>query len=202
MLIGAFLGTESPLTVTQMLWVNLIMDTFAAMALASLPPSMEVMQQKPRKREDFIVTKPMWEGILGLGLLFTAVLVGLVVLFQHCTFGPAGQESILQFAWADAPHELTIYQKSVFFTLFVMLQYWNMFNAKAFYTKHSALRGLGSSKGFLLVMVLILVGQVFIVSLGGQMFSVTPLSLIDWLLIIGISSLVFFGGELKRLITK
>ena len=201
-LIGAFLGTESPLTVTQMLWVNLIMDTFAAMALASLPPSMEVMQQKPRKREDFIVTKAMWEGILGLGIFFTAVLIGLVVLFQHCTFGPAGQESLLQFAWANEPHELTIYQKSVFFTLFVMLQYWNMFNAKAFYTKHSALRGLNTSKGFLLVMVLILVGQIGIVTLGGQMFSVTPLSLIDWLLIIGVSSLVFIGGELKRLISK
>ena len=201
-LIGAFLGTESPLTVTQMLWVNLIMDTFAAMALASLPPSMEVMQQQPRKREDFIVTKAMWEGILGLGIFFTAVLIGLVVLFQHCTFGPEGQESLLQFAWANEAHELTIYQKSVFFTLFVMLQYWNMFNAKAFYTTHSALRGLRTSKGFLFVMVFILLGQVAIVSLGGQMFSVTPLNLIDWLLIIGVSSLVFIGGELKRLISK
>lgn len=197
-LIGAFLGTESPLTVTQMLWVNLIMDTFAAMALASLPPSMEVMQQAPRRREDFIVTRPMWQGIIGLGLFFTILLTALVVLFQHCTFGPDGQESLLQFAWSDTPHELTLYQKSVFFTLFVLLQYWNMFNAKAFYTGHSALKGLKACKGFLLVMVLILIGQVIIVSVGGQMFSVTPLSLTDWLLIIGCSSLVFLGGELKR----
>ena len=201
-LIGAFLGTESPLTVTQMLWVNLIMDTFAAMALASLPPSMEVMKQQPRKREDFIVTKAMWEGIIGLGLLFTIVLTSLVVVFQHSTFGFAGQESILHFAWTESAHELTLYQKSVFFTLFVMLQYWNMLNAKAFYTGHSALKGLNACKGFLLVMVLILVGQIAIVSLGGQMFSVTPLHFIDWLIIIGVTSIVFIGGEIKRLFSK
>ena len=200
-LIGAFLGTESPLTVTQMLWVNLIMDTFAAMALASLPPTMEVMQQQPRKREDFIVTKDMWKGIIGMGVLFTVLLIGLVVVFRHCTFGMIGEESLLHFAWTDTPHELTIYQKSVFFTLFVMLQYWNMFNAKAFYTGHSALKGLSSCKGFLFVMVFILVGQVAIVSFGGQMFSVTPLNIVDWLLIIGVSSLVYIFGDIKRLLT-
>ena len=198
-LIGAFLGTESPLTVTQMLWVNLIMDTFAAMALASLPPSMDVMQQQPRKREDFIVNKDMWKGIIGMGVLFTLVLIGLAVVFRHCTFGLPGQESLLNFAWTETTHELTIYQKSVFFTLFVMLQYWNMFNAKAFYTGHSALKGLRSCKGFHFVMALIFFGQVAIVTLGGQMFSVTPLGIIDWLLIIGVSSVVFIGGEIKRL---
>ena len=198
-LIGAFLGTESPLTVTQMLWVNLIMDTFAAMALASLPPTMGVMKQQPRKREDFIVNKDMWKGIIGMGVLFTIVLIGLAVVFRHSTFGLAGQESLLNFAWTETTHELTIYQKSVFFTLFVMLQYWNMFNAKAFYTGHSALKGLSTCKGFLFVMALILFGQVAIVTLGGQMFSVTPLGIIDWLLLIGVSSVVFIGGEIKRL---
>ena len=197
-LIGAFLGTESPLTVTQMLWVNLIMDTFAAMALASLPPTMDVMKQQPRKREDFIVNRDMWKGIIGMGILFTVLLIGLVVVFRHSTFGLVGEETLLQFAWSDTPHELTIYQKSVFFTLFVMFQYWNMFNAKAFYTGHSALKNLKEAKGFLLVMLLIIVGQIAIVSLGGQMFSVTPLHLLDWLILIGVSSLVFIGGEIKR----
>lgn len=201
-LIGAFMDTSSPLTVTQMLWVNLIMDTFAAMALASLPPTMEVMQQQPRKREDFIVTKDMWTGIIGMGVLFTAILIGLVFVFQHSTFGPAGQESLLNFTWTEHSHSLSIYQKSVFFTLFVLFQYWNMFNAKAFYTRHSAFKGLFTSKGFLLVMLLILFGQVAIVSFGGMMFSVTPLSLTDWLLLIGVSSIVLWGGELKRLVVN
>ena len=201
-LIGAFLGTESPLTVTQMLWVNLIMDTFAAMALASLPPTMDVMKQQPRRREDFIVTRDMWFGIIGMGVLFTALLTALVVVFQHSTFGPAGSESLLQFAWSDTPHELTLYQKSVFFTFFVMLQYWNMFNAKSFYTGHSAFRQMSESKGFLSVMGIILGGQVLIVSIGGPMFSVTPLCLTDWLIIIGVTSLVLIGGEIKRAFSR
>lgn len=201
-LIGAFLGTESPLTVTQMLWVNLIMDTFAAMALASLPPNMDVMQDKPRRREDFIVTRSMWHGILGLGVFFTALLIGLNVLFQHCSFGAVGGESLLNFQWDSAPSEMTMYESGVFFSLFVMLQFWNMFNAKAYATGKSALRGITQNSTFLLVALLIIVGQIAIVSFGGEMFRVAPLSLIDWLLIVLMTSPVFIFGELKRLIAK
>lgn len=201
-LIGAFLGTESPLTVTQMLWVNLIMDTFAAMALASLPPSMDVMQDKPRRREDFIVTRSMWHGILGLGVFFTALLIGLNVLFQHCSFGAVGGESLLNFQWDSAPSEMTMYESGVFFSLFVMLQFWNMFNAKAYATGKSALRGITQNSTFLLVALLIIVGQIAIVSFGGEMFRVAPLSLIDWLLIVLMTSPVFIFGELKRLVSK
>lgn len=199
---GAFLGTTSPLTVTQMLWVNLIMDTFAAMALASLPPSPDVMLSKPRRREDFIITRPMWQGILGMGLFFTIVLVGLVVVFRHSTLGPEGQESLLRFAWTSQPHEMTTYQGAVFFTLFVMLQFWNMFNAKAFLTGRSAFHDLRSDRGFMLVSLLIVVGQVVIVSLGGQMFQVCPIALSDWLIIIGTTSLILWAGELKRLFAR
>jgi len=201
-LIGAFLGTESPLTVTQMLWVNLIMDTFAAMALASLPPSMDVMQDKPRRREDFIVTRSMWHGILGLGVFFTALLIGLNVLFQHCSFGAVGGESLLNFQWDSAPSEMTMYESGVFFSLFVMLQFWNMFNAKAYATGKSALRGITQNSTFLLVALLIIVGQIAIVSFGGEMFRVAPLPLIDWLLIVLMTSPVFIFGELKRLVSK
>lgn len=195
---GAFLGTRSPLTVTQMLWVNLIMDTFAAMALASLPPSPDVMQSRPRRREDFIITRPMWQGILGMGIFFTAVLLGLVVVFRHSSLGPVGQESLLQFAWTAEAHDMTTYQGAVFFTLFVMLQFWNMFNAKAFLTGRSAFHDLRHDRGFLLVSLLIIVGQVAIVSLGGRMFQVCPLTLVDWLIIIGGTSVILWAGELKR----
>ena len=196
--IGSFFGTKSPLTVTQMLWVNLIMDTFAAMALASLPPSADVMHDKPRHRDDFIITRSMWQAILGLGAFFTVLLLGLVVVFKNSTFGAAGNESLLQFAWTAEAHEITTYQGAVFFTLFVMLQFWNMFNAKAFLTGRSAFHGLLADRGFLLVSLLIVLGQVLIVSLGGQMFQVCPLSLTDWALIIGGTSVILWAGELVR----
>ena len=201
-LIGAFLGTESPLTVTQMLWVNLIMDTFAAMALASLPPSMDVMKDKPRRREDFIVTRPMWQGIIGLGVFFTALLIGLNIVFQHCSFGAVGAESLLNFQWDSTASEMTTYESGVFFSLFVMLQFWNMFNAKAYATGKSALNGLLGNTTFLLVAALIIVGQILIVSFGGEMFRVSALGAMDWLIIIAVTSPIFLVGELKRLLSK
>jgi Ca2+-transporting ATPase len=178
-LIGAFFDTQSPLTVTQMLWVNLIMDTFAAMALASLPPSEQVMRERPRDRRRFIISTPMWQFICGVGLAMTAVLLLIYILFEQ----------------EDGMSE---YELSLFFTIFVMLQFWNLFNAKAFLTGRSAFAQLGQSKGFLFIVSLIFVGQILIVQLGGEMFNVVPLSLRDWLLIIINTSSVFLFGELWR----
>ncbi len=197
-LIGAFMGTQSPLTVTQMLWVNLIMDTFAAMALASLPPTPDVMNDRPRRREDFIINRPMWWGIVGVGILFTIVLVGILFLFQHYDVAAGGLWSIF-----NGPQvydtTLTAYEGSIFFTIFVMLQFWNMFNARAFQSGKFALSGILGSPTFVLVLGIILIGQVLIVSFGGKMFSVTPLHWLDWLTIIGATSIVFWIGEVKRL---
>ena len=191
-LIGAFMGTQSPLTVTQMLWVNLIMDTFAAMALASLPPTMEVMRDKPRRREDFIVSRPMWAGILGMGALFTALLIALLVVFQQ-----ADVTSLTDSSWIS-----TYGQVGVELTPYEEIQFWNMFNARAFATGHSAFHNLRQCRGFGLIAVVILVGQIIIVTIGGQMFNVTPLPPADWLVIIAVTSLVLWGGELKRLFAK
>lgn len=185
-LLGSLIGTESPLTITQMLWVNLIMDTFAAGALASLPPNERVMNDKPRKSGkdgDFIITRPMSVRIFGVGLAFVVVLMGLLLHF-HASDGLS-------------PHDL-----SWFFSFFVMLQFWNMFNAKAFMEVTSAFANMKASKGFLGVAALILVGQIMIVSLGGPMFNVVPLSIQDWLTIIGSSSLVLWIGEIARLFNR
>lgn len=185
-LLGSLIGTESPLTITQMLWVNLIMDTFAAGALASLPPNERVMNDKPRKSGkdgDFIITRPMSVRIFGVGLAFVVVLMGLLLHF-HASEGLS-------------PHDL-----SWFFSFFVMLQFWNMFNAKAFMEGTSAFANMKASKGFLGVAALILVGQIMIVSLGGPMFNVVPLSIQDWLTIIGSSSLVLWIGEIVRLFNR
>lgn len=185
-LLGSLIGTESPLTITQMLWVNLIMDTFAAGALASLPPNERVMNDKPRKSGkdgDFIITRPMSVRIFGVGLAFVVVLIGLLLHF-HASDGLS-------------PHDL-----SWFFSFFVMLQFWNMFNAKAFMEGTSAFANMKASKGFLGVAALILVGQIMIVSLGGPMFNVVPLSIQDWLTIIGSSSLVLWIGEIARLFNR
>ena len=180
-LAGAFLGTQSPLTVTQMLWVNLIMDTFAAMALASLPPTEQVMNDPPRSRQAFIISNPMWASILITGGIFTVAL--LVVL------------------WHLEKDGMPLYDLSLFFTTFVMLQFWNMFNARAFLTGQSALR-LRGCKGFIFIAATIFIGQVLIVTFGGQMFNVTPLSLRHWLMIIGGTSIVLWTGELVRLVIK
>ena len=185
-LLGSLLGTESPLTITQMLWVNLIMDTFAAGALASLPPNERVMKDKPRrsgKDGDFIITRPMAYNIFGVGLAFVIVLMGLLLHFH-------AQDGL-------TPHDL-----SWFFSFFVMLQFWNMFNAKAFMEDRSAFANLKESKSFLTVALLIIAGQYLIVTFGGEMFSVVPLSWKDWGTIIGSTSLVLWIGEIGRLIER
>ena len=180
---GAIIGTEMPLTVTQILWVNLIMDTFAALALASLPPSREVMAEEPRKQTDFIISKPMAKGILLCSMLFFAC--SLVLLFWCKNSGTAGIDI----------HELTI-----FFTVFVMLQLWNLFNAKSFGSNHSAFHRIYADRGMLLVLLLILVGQWLIVSFGGKMFRTVPLTWQEWGMIIAVTSLVLWIGEMYRLL--
>lgn len=179
-LLGAFFGTELPLTVTQMLWVNLIMDTFAAMALASIAPSMDVMNEKPRRRTDFIITPAMRNNIFGVGLGFLAILMGLLVYFKNL---PGGMDT----------HHLT-----VFFTIFVMLQFWNLFNASVFGTNHSIFKDASHALGMLGVALIILVGQIIIVSCGGKVFRTEPLPLSEWLYIIGGTSFVLWIGEIWR----
>lgn len=200
-LIGSFIGTQSPLTVTQILWVNLIMDTFAAMALASLPPDHNVMREKPRRREDFIVDSSMWRGIIGTGITFTLLLLALLWVMESASI-----TSLTDWSWTatigEVPRMLTPYEESVFFTLFVMFQFWNMFNARAFKTGRSAFHKLRDCRGFLFVMMLILVGQIILVSFGGRMFNVTTLPLCDWIIIIASSSIVLWVGEIFRLITR
>lgn len=197
-LAGAFMGTDSPLTVTQMLWVNLIMDTFAAMALASLPPSEGVMKDRPRRREDFIIDGAMKRGIIGTGALFFLILLGLVYVFEHANITSLTDLCHLSLGQADG---LSLTEKSYIFTIFVMLQFWNLFNARAHLTGRSAFHFKGC-QGFLIILAIILVGQFFIVSLGGQMFSVTPLSVQDWLLIICSTSVVLWVGEIYRLLRR
>ena len=193
-LAGAFMGTESPLTVTQMLWVNLIMDTFAAMALASLPPSETVMRDKPRSRSAFIVTRTMWRDIIGVGMLFTAVLLVFLYYLEHTDITSLTQ----MFGQPFIPmHGLSPYELSLFFTVFVFLQFWNMFNARAFETGRSAFH-LAHCRSFLFIAALIFAGQVLIVELGGPFFSVMPLSFADWIIIIGATSLVLWIGEIIR----
>ncbi len=185
-MLGSLLGSSSPLTITQMLWVNLIMDTFAAGALASLPPSKDVMKEQPRKsgvNGDFIITKPMAMTIFIVAALFVAV--QMLVLYKFNTDGT-----------------LTPYEQSWFFTFFVMLQFWNMFNAKAFMTGRSTFKGISQSRSFVLVALIILVGQYLIVTFGGEMFNVTPLSPKSWLTIIAITSPVLLIGEIIRLFKK
>ena len=185
-MIGSLIGTDSPLTITQMLWVNLIMDTFAAGALASLSPSWTVMKERPRKsgeNGDFIITKSMTRNIFIIGAIFVAVQVALLM-------------------WLSRDGGLTAYGQSEFFTFFVMLQFWNMFNAKAYLSGSSAFKGLWENKSFLLVCLVILLGQFLIVTFGGEMFDVVPLSFESWAVIIASTSVVLWIGELLRLLGK
>ena len=195
-LFGAFTGTESPLTVTQMLWVNLILDTFAAMALVSLPPSPQVMNAKPRDRSAFIITSHMKHRIISTGGLFFLLMMVLLYLFRH-----ADVESLLQPWHLDfsSPGHISPYELSLFFTLFVMLQFWNLFNARAFGTGRSAFH-MAHCDGFVFIALLILVGQYLIVTFGGTMFSVVPLKAADWGIVIAATSAVLWVGELRRLI--
>ncbi|MDE5839680.1 MAG: cation transporting ATPase C-terminal domain-containing protein, partial [Muribaculaceae bacterium] len=194
-----FMGRDSPLTVTPMLWVNRIMDTFAAMALASLPPSASVMKDKPRARETFIINRPMWRSIIGVGGVFFIILLGILYIFEHYSVGSMTQ--IFSFIPQTADPgvaSLTDYELSMFFTIFVFLQFWNMFNARAFQTGRSAFHFKGAS-GFVMIALAILIGQIAIVSIGGEFFNVTPLRLSDWLIIIGSTSMVLWVGEFLRL---
>lgn len=185
-MLGSLIGTESPLTITQMLWVNLIMDTFAAGALASLPPNWSVMKERPRKSGadgDFIITKFMAWNIFVVGAIFVAIQIALLM-------------------WFNQGGGLTGYEQSEFFTFFVMLQFWNMFNAKAYMTGQSAFKGLSENKTFLLVCAVILIGQFLIVTFGGEMFNVVPLTLTSWGVIIASTSLVLWIGEIIRLFSR
>ena len=185
-MLGSLIGTESPLTITQMLWVNLIMDTFAAGALASLPPSWSVMNERPRKsgvNGDFIINKTMAWNIFGVGTIF--VIIQLVLLI-----------------WYNNSNGMSQYEQSEFFTFFVMLQFWNMFNAKAYMTGESAFKGLFADKTFLLVCGIIIAGQFLIVTFGGEMFNVEPLTAKSWGIIIASTSLVLWIGEIKRVFSR
>ena len=197
-LAGAFMGTGSPLTVTQMLWVNLIMDTFAAMALASLPPAERVMHDKPRDRNAFIIDKVMKRTILVTGGLFFLLLLGFVYVCEHADVTSLTALCDLQFGTGTGLSDL---EKSYIFTFFVMLQFWNMFNARAYLTGQSAFH-FKQCQSFLLILFVILIGQIVIVTIGGQMFSVTPLPLQDWAILIGCTSVVLWVGELVRLFRK
>ena len=205
-LIGSLLGTESPLTVTQMLWVNLIMDTLAALALASLPPDKNVMHEKPRNRKAYIINKPMRQRIMWVGLFFVVVLFGFFQYFKHVDVQSFDGFSLLDFFryYFKFDHKTGIntYELSLFFTIFVFMQFWNIFNAKAFMTGQSAFKGLftrGAASGFILTLAIIFVGQILIVSFGGEMFEVEPLLLRDWIRIILGTSVILWAGELGRL---
>ncbi|MCH5326906.1 MAG: cation-translocating P-type ATPase, partial [Duncaniella sp.] len=198
-LAGAFMGMQSPLTVTQMLWVNLIMDTFAAMALASLPPTESVMMEKPRSRTAFIINRTMWMNIIGVGGLFFFLLLCLLWRLEHSEISSLTQIFTTHLTTVNSG--LSPYELSLFFTIFVFLQFWNMFNARAFATGGSALNMQGCS-GFISIALIILIGQIMIVELGGNFFGVTPLNITDWALIIVCTSSVVWIGEIIRLFTR
>lgn len=191
---GAFMGMQSPLTVTQMLWVNLIMDTFAAMALASLPPSPDVMRDKPRPRTAFIISPAMWKFILGVGTVFFFVLLAFLYYLEHTDITCLTQ---IGKPLQGVNTGLSPYELSLFFTSFVFLQFWNMFNARAFESGRSALNLKGCG-GFELIALFIFAGQILIVEIGGDFFQVEPLKLIDWAIIIGATSIVLWVGEIAR----
>lgn len=193
--LGSIFGQELPLTVTQMLWVNLIMDTFAAGALASLPPDPNVMNSKPRKNSDFIVTPSIAKHILVTGFIFVVLLLGMMYYFSS-------PEHLNSFFSYISEEDRGRYFLSYFFTVFVLLQFWNMFNAKAYYTGKSAFAGLSKSAGFEVVALIILIGQVLIVTFGGDVFRTMPLTIQDWGIIIGGTSFVLWIGELTRLLRK
>ena len=209
-LIGAMLGTTSPLTVTQMLWINLIMDTFAAMALASLPPDEGVMKDKPRQREAFIITKDMGRRIIGVGLLFVVVLFGFIQYFGHCEVNTLADFSFRDyfcnfFNFKHVSHGIDAKELSMLFTIFVFMQFWNIFNARAYHTDDSALKGLLRKelrRGFIFTVLIIFIGQILIVNFGGEMFNVVPLPFGDWLRIIIGTSLILWFGEVERWVKR
>lgn len=209
-LLGAVVGTKSPLTVTQMLWINLIMDTFAALALSSLPPDNSVMRNKPRSRKAFIIGRKMARRILGVGLAFVVVLFGFLQYFAHCDVQTLADFSLRDylfnfFNFKHVHDGVSDMELSMLFTIFVFMQFWNIFNAKAFRAQGSALKDLFNKevmKGFGLTVLIILVGQVLIVNFGGEMFNVVPLLFGDWIRIIGFTSIILWIGEIARLFKK
>ena len=198
---GSLVGTEMPLTVTQILWVNLIMDTFAALALSSLPPSREVLSERPRNQQDFILSRPIVKGILTVGILMFIVMF---VFLLHCEYEfivtePSTWKAVLSGTMRGGidRHELTL-----FFTAFVLLQWWNLFNAKAIGSVRSAFRRLYADKGLLLVLLLTFVGQWMIVEWGDDMFRCEPLSPVEWVILLVATSPVMIAGEIYRLIKR
>lgn len=197
-LVGAFMGTESPLTVTQMLWVNLIMDTFGAMALASLPPSQSVMKDKPRDRKAFILTKPMMKDILGVGGFFFLLLVVFLYIFQHTEI--TQMTDLLHCKLGEA-NGLSPYEQTLLFSIFVWTHLWYMFNTRSFETGKSFFQ-LKMSKEFFTIVAIIFIGQVVIVEGLYDFFNCTPMKLMDWVIIVVLSSLVLWIRELWHLLTK
>ncbi len=200
-LVGAFMGTESPLTVTQMLWINLIMDTFAAIALASLPPSRRVMENKPRDRNASILSKPMRIEILGVGFFFFFLLVAMLYIFEHGEY-TSMRDLFLNLHICERDG-LSTYELTLLFTTFVMTHFFYLFNARAFETGRSALHFKGCN-GLLTIVAIILIGQIAMVEVPGlqQFFNVEGLKLIDWVIIIIGSSFVLWVREIWHLLTK
>lgn len=182
--VGAIFGTDLPLTVVQILWVNIIMDTFAAMAMASLPPNPEVMLDKPRPRDEFIITRAMARTIFTCGIVVVAVLLGMM------------------FWWTATAGGMNEVQLTLFFSVFVFLQFWNMFNAKGFETKHSVFTCVRGCREFFLILLAIGIGQVLIVEVGGEVFRTVPLAWRQWAWVIGGTSLIAVGGELVRAVRR
>jgi Ca2+-transporting ATPase len=182
-LLGPYLGVDTPLTVMQMLWINLIMDTFAALALATEPPQWSVMDRPPRRPEDFIVTRAMAWNILGTGITVMLFLLGLLLYFER-------------------GGKVTDHEESIFFTTFVLLQFWNMFNARAWGINCSAFSGLLENKAFLGIAAAILLGQFLIVTFGGKTFRTEPLTLVEWIAIIFATSVILIVGEVRRALTR
>lgn len=208
-LFGSFMGTESPLTVTQMLWVNLIMDTFGAMALASLPPSESVMRDKPRSREASILSKPMLWELCSVGLIFFALTLGFYWLFNHATVTSIPQ---MFHTVIGAAQEMTPYEATLLFSIFVWTHFWYMFNARSFETGESVFK-LKMSSGFWTIVAIIVIGQLFITEIAYEFFNVEPmLHTLDWnfnlsgaldlLIIVGASSFVLWIREIYRLFKK
>jgi Ca2+-transporting ATPase len=222
-LFGAFVGLESPLTVTQMLWVNLIMDTFAAMALSSLPADRGVLNEPPRNPQSHIINRPMLYRIVGFGLIFFVVLVGLWQLLHHVDISSVADivrgDTMRQFvadlgSQGDATDLLTRYELGVFFSIFVVMQFWNMFNAKYFHSNRSLLLDLvdlvrrpavvkeSYSLYFVLIAIVILLGQVIIVNFAGDLFGVAPLPISDWAWILLLTSPILFIPDIVRLVRR
>jgi Ca2+-transporting ATPase len=204
-LIGAFTGVQSPLTVTQMLWVNLIMDTFAALALSSLPPSEDVLKDKPRRSDEFIITRAMANTIIGAGLLFTVILYAVLQYFRVSDISSLMQFNILDccralFSYSDGL--LSDYDLTLFFTIFVFLQAWNLMNVRTFGSRHTVLHDARDSRTFFGTLAAIVVGQILIVYCGGEMFNVVPISVTDFALIVVATSPVYLVPMLIKMLRK